>query len=114
MNVRLERGSTAEEHTKDLPTFTQSLAIFRVDYKDHSMAIFVVAMPDGTDPALSAQIPELQYSGRQCNLTSYTLVKIVLTYGTEHILFWPTVGAILSGDSPGVSLYRVLIFSNSV
>lgn len=30
------------------------------------------------------------------------------------VLFCPTVGPILSGDNPGVSLYRVLIFSNSV
>lgn len=29
-------------------------------------------------------------------------------------LFWPTVGPILSGDSPGTSLYSVFIFSNSV
>jgi hypothetical protein len=30
------------------------------------------------------------------------------------VLFWPTVGAILSGDKPGVSLYIVLIFSRRV
>lgn len=30
------------------------------------------------------------------------------------VLFWPTVGAILSGVNPGVSLYSVLIFSSSV
>lgn len=30
------------------------------------------------------------------------------------LLFCPTVGPILSGDSPGVSLYSVLIFSSKV
>lgn len=33
---------------------------------------------------------------------------------SRNILFWPTVGAILSGAMPGVGLYRVLIFSNIV
>lgn len=32
----------------------------------------------------------------------------------DDVLFWPTVGAILSGVNPGVSLYSVLIFSSSV
>jgi hypothetical protein len=32
----------------------------------------------------------------------------------KRALFWPTVGAILSGGRPGVSLYIVLIFSRSV
>lgn len=31
-----------------------------------------------------------------------------------YVLFWPTVGPILSGVRPGVSLYIVLIFSNNV
>ena len=30
------------------------------------------------------------------------------------VLFWPTVGAILSGGKPGMSLYRVLTFSRRV
>jgi len=30
------------------------------------------------------------------------------------VLFWPTVGAILSGGRPGVSLYIVFIFSRRV
>lgn len=33
---------------------------------------------------------------------------------TRNVLFWPTVGPILSAGIPGVGLYSVLIFSSIV
>lgn len=78
------------------------------------MAVFIIAMPNGANTALTAQVPELEDSGRQCDLTGYNLVNRILTLGREYVLFWPTVGAILSGERPGVSLYKVFIFSSNV
>lgn len=103
----------------------------RIDDVDNGVAVAVVLRPNGPDPALASEIPELEHGRRQgylpgCMKCVHVCVGGCMTYNEEAVsiergrsggycvLFWPTVGAILSGGRPGVSLYIVLIFSRRV
>ena len=111
------------KRTEDFPTFAEALVVDRIDDVDDSVAVAVVFGPDGPDSTLAPEIPELEHGRGQRYLPGCMKVcvcvrrsmKRLQARGTgSRVLFWPTVGAILSGDRPGVSLYIVLIFSRRV
>jgi hypothetical protein len=57
--------------TKDFPAFTEALVVYCVDDVDYSMAVIVVFWPDGPDPALSAEVPELEHGRGQSDLPGW-------------------------------------------
>ena len=101
--------------TKDFPAFYKTFSVFGVDDEHNGMAVVVISVPDISDTTLSPQVPEFQDGGWEGDLAHYTEGRLVFLWRTgEHALFCPTVGPILSGVNPGVSLYSVLIFSSNV
>jgi hypothetical protein len=48
-----------KKRTEDFPAFAETLAVDRVNDVDDGMAIIIIFGPDGPDPALSAEVPEL-------------------------------------------------------
>ena len=110
--------------TEDFPALAEPLVVDRIDHVDDGMAVAVVLGPDGADATLAAEIPELEHCRGQGDLPSCAYIQYSFmlrcpnyggnAVGLRCVLFWPTVGAILSGGSPGVSLYIVFIFSRSV
>ena len=98
-------GRMSRVHTKHFPALAQTLAVFRIYNVDHGVTIIVVTMPYVPDSSLPAQIPELkdgrgEGDGASCEPVGPPSRK---ARGC-HALFWPTVGPILSGVRPGVSL----------
>jgi hypothetical protein len=93
--------------TEDLPALAEPLAVLGVEDVEHGVAVGVVARPDRADAALAAEVHELQDRRRQRDLAH-------CAHGPRQrrrrrgeragALFWPTVGAILFGGRPGVSL----------
>ena len=81
------------------------------------MAVIVVFVPNVSDAALPTQVPELEDGRGKGNRPSCEAERQIATFIEKvewDALFCPTVGPILSGVRPGVSLYSVFIFSNKV
>ena len=112
----MTKSWSIDGRTEYFPAFAQSLAVLRVDDIHHCVAVIVVAVPYGTYSPLPAEVPELEnggWKGDFAHCGAFSL-EVLLDTRTRHVLFCPTVGAILSGDNPGVSVYIVLIFSSNV
>lgn len=58
-----------KERTKHFPALAEALMVDCIDYVDNGMAVIVVFRPDGPDPALASEIPELEHGRRQSYLT---------------------------------------------
>jgi len=96
--------------TEDIPALAETLVVDSIDDVDDGVAVVVVSWPDGPDPTLASEVPELEDGRGQGYLAGCVEERITLCFlvGERrwelYVLFWPTVGAILSGGRPGVSL----------
>jgi hypothetical protein len=59
-----------KERTEHFPALAEALMVDGIYYVDDGMAVIVVFRPDGPDPALASEIPELEHGRRQGYLTS--------------------------------------------
>jgi len=50
-----------ETRTEGFPALAEALVIDCIDDVDDCVAIIVVFRPDGPDPALASEVPELEY-----------------------------------------------------
>lgn len=48
------------ERTEDVPALAETLVVDSIDDVDDGVAVVVVSWPDGPDPALASEIPELE------------------------------------------------------
>ena len=48
-------------HTKNFPAFAEALVVDCIDDVDNGVAVIVVFRPDGPNPALASEIPELEH-----------------------------------------------------
>jgi hypothetical protein len=117
-----------KDRTKNFPTLAEALVVDCIDDIDNGVAVIIVFRPDGPDPMLASEIPELgarlktklssQLHGeKKCRWMVHEIKHVLMMCSGgvgRCVLFWPTVRAILSGERPGVSLYMVLIFSKRV
>jgi hypothetical protein len=60
-----------KKRTEDFPAFVETLVVDRVNDVDDGMAVIVIFGPDGPDPALSAEVPELEHGRGQSDLPSW-------------------------------------------
>ena len=47
--------------TEDFPAFAEAFVVTRIDDVDDSVAVAVVFRPNGSNPALASEIPELEH-----------------------------------------------------
>ena len=50
-----------KERTKSFPALAEALVVDCIDDVDDGVAVVVVFWPDGPDPALASEIPELEH-----------------------------------------------------
>jgi hypothetical protein len=50
-----------KDRTKNFPALAETLVVNCIDDVDNGVAVIVVFRPDGPDPALASEIPELEH-----------------------------------------------------
>ena len=60
-----------ENRTEGFPALAEALVVDCIDDVDDCVAVIVVFRPDGPDPALAPEVPELEHGGGQSYLPGY-------------------------------------------